>query len=201
MISSSQLAASIYADLDQNAYTTWHDDPKILEAINNAVDFVLAYARWPRSLKHDEIISTTPTSVFTLTCSAFSPYRAYLGEEEKNLSNTPIISFLDVSWTNKAYVYENTISFSETWLKANVLYHKWHTHLTSLWSNDIDMPSTMKQALLHVVLWFVYPGWLDMWSTLANQNYNQAKTLLDTYAKAYWQALMAKKAEPSNIYR
>jgi hypothetical protein len=43
MISSSKLAISIANDLDQNAYTSWYNDPKILDAINSACNFVLAY--------------------------------------------------------------------------------------------------------------------------------------------------------------
>ena len=98
MISSSVLALSIYNDLDQNGYTTWYDDPKILETINDAVNFVLAYTKWPWTLTSEEVLTTAiapatvavPVRTFTLSNEIFYPYRAYLDEELKTQTNIPI---------------------------------------------------------------------------------------------------------------
>jgi hypothetical protein len=199
MISSSKLAISIANDLDQNAYTSWYNDPKILDAINSACNFVLAYWKWPWSLVSWEITESTAVRAFTFTHELFYPYWAYLDETEKKLTVVPIIDFLHLD-TWKVYVDSNVVRTTESGLKINILYHRWHDFLTSLWIDDINMPETMFQALIHVALWFLYPGGLDIWSWLANQNYNMAKTILDTYAKAYGKSIQPEQMAPAAHY-
>jgi hypothetical protein len=65
MLSSSKLALSIYNDLDQNAFTSWHNDSEILENINDAINFISAYAKRPWNLYHEEIVEATAVQQFT----------------------------------------------------------------------------------------------------------------------------------------
>jgi hypothetical protein len=62
------------------------------------------------------------------------------------------------------------------------------------------MPDTMFQVLTHVALWFVYPGGMDVGSSLANQNYQMAQTLLGIYTKAYGFNLQPGQVEAAGIY-
>ena len=199
MISSKQLAISITNDLDQNAYTSWHDSPKILDAINDACNFVLAYAKRPWSLESWEIILTVKWRSFKFAHELFYPYRAYLDERLVDITLIPIIDFLHKD-TGKVYVDLDTVKTTDDGLKLNILYHRWHVPLLSLWTDDIDIPRSMFQAITHVALRFVYPGGLDIGAGMANQNFNMAKALLDTYAKAYWKSVQPKDMQPSAIY-
>lgn len=199
MISSSELAKTIVSDLDQNAYTTWHDEQKILRAINSACDFVLAFGRWPWSLKLTKISNTTKTDTFTFPHAIFYPYWWQLDDSIIESTNVPIVWLeSEKSWT--FYAVENIVRTKDQWLNLSLLYHRWHQKLQSIWNNDIDMPEAMFQVLVHVSLWFVYPWWLDVWSSLANQNFQMADKLLTTYGKAYWFNLQAKQAEAAGIY-
>jgi hypothetical protein len=58
----------------------------------------------------------------------------------------------------------------------------------------------MFQPLIHICLWFLYPSGLDIGSSLANQHYSMAKTLLDSYAKAYGSLIQPKQLEAAAIY-
>jgi len=91
MISSSELAQNIVNDLDQNAYTTWHDPNKILRAINGACNFVLAYARRPRSLTLGEKTEATAKDIFTFDHELFYPYWGELDGENIKITNIPIV--------------------------------------------------------------------------------------------------------------
>lgn len=199
MISSSELAQNIVNDLDQNAYTTWHDPNKILRAINSACNFVLAYARRPRSLTLWEKNETTATDIFTFNHELFYPYRWELDWEKIKITNIPIV-WLESEEDDSFYVNQNTLRTKTAGLKLNVLYHRWHEKITSLWNNDINMPDTMFQVLTHVALWFVYPGGMDVGSSLANQNYQMAQTLLGIYTKAYGFNLQPGQVEAAGIY-
>jgi hypothetical protein len=58
----------------------------------------------------------------------------------------------------------------------------------------------MKKAIHHIALWFAYPSWLEIWASLANQHFQMATTILDTYAKAYWDKIQPKTVQASRIY-
>lgn len=202
MISSSALALSIYNDLDQNGYTSWYDDPKILETIIDAANFVCAYAKRPFTLVSEEKILTDAAKTFTLNNEVFFPYSIYVDEQEKNMTTIPIMPyFVTTDWANKIYIHENIIDTSEAWKKVNILYHRWFNIITTLWTNDMFFPRTMYKAIIHIALWFLYPSGLDIGSSLANQHYQMAKTILDTYAKAYGSMIQPKKLEASSIYK
>jgi len=199
MISSSLLAGSIVNDLDQNAYTTWHDQSKIIGAINSACSFVLAYGRRPRNLEMAHKEESTAVDTFSFPYEIYYPYWAELDWDYYERTNTPIVWLnTESNWT--FYVNWWTIKFKDKWKKANLLCHRGHEKIQSLWNDDINMPDTMFQVLVHVSLWFIYPWGLDIWSSLSNQNYQMAKTLLDTYAKAYWFNLQAEQVEAAGIY-
>lgn len=200
MISSSELAKSIVNDLDQNAYTTWHDPAKILMTMNSACNYLLAYARWPRSLKLAQQAEADPTDTWTFNHDIFYPYRWELDWVNIDPTNIPIV-WLDREESNKFYVVENSVRTKETWKNLSLLYHRWHEKLMSIWNDDIDLPYSMFQALVHLCLWMIYPGGMDVGSTLANQNYNMAKEILWVYTKAYGFNLQPKSAEASPIYR
>lgn len=201
MISSQDLALAIFNDLDQNGYTSAYDDSAILGMINDAANFVCAYAKRPWTLTSEEILLTAKARTFTAKNEIFYPYSIYLDEQEKTLTDIPILpTFLTQDGSNKAYVIDNTVHFSEEWLKVNILYHKWWNTLTHLWTNDMFFSRAMFKALQHIALWFIYPSWLDIGSSLANQHFQMAKTILDTYAKAYWFNIQPKKLEAAGIY-
>jgi len=200
MLSSSELGQTICNDLDQNAYTTWYDSPKILKAINSACNYVRAYAKRPWNLEHWHKVETALVSSFTFDHNIFYPYRAYLDGEKKDITAVPIVDFLHED-TKKIYVKWNIVKTTEPWKVLDILYHAWYKKITSLATNDIDIPDELEQALIHVSLRFIYPGGMDLWSTLANQHFNQAKELLTTYAKAYGPSVQPKQAEPAAIYR
>lgn len=199
MISSSELAQNIVNDLDQNACTTWHDPNKILRAINSACNFLLAYARRPRSLTLWEQTVTTATDIFTFNHELFYAYRGELDWETIKRTNIPIV-WLESESDDAFYVNQNTLRTKTKWLKLSVLYHRWHEKLTSLWNNDINMPDTMFQVLTHISLWFIYPGGMDVGASLANQNYQMAQTLLGVYTKAYGFNLQPEQVEAAGIY-
>lgn len=201
MISSTLLAQDISLDLDQNAYTSWYDSPKILRAINSACEFVQSYMKWPRTLvlETKQLDDNETTDTFTLDNEVLYPYRAELDWNIKDRTNIPLI------WRRhepKAsfYVSWNIIKTSEAWNKLDVLYHKWFKALTSLWYDDIDMPSAMWQLLLHTALWFIYPSGLDIGSSLSNQHYNMVMTLLQSYGKAYGFDMQPEAAKAISIY-
>ena len=123
MISSSELAQNIVNDLDQNAYTTWHDPNKILRAINGACNFVLAYARRPRSLTLGEKTETTAQDIFSFNHELFYPYRGELDGETIKITNVPIVG-LESESDNSFYVNQNTLRTKTKGLKLNVLYHR-----------------------------------------------------------------------------
>jgi hypothetical protein len=199
MISSSLLAISIANDLDQNAYTSWHDSPKILDVINSACNFILAYGKWPWSLVLWEIIDPLAVRAFVFTHEIYYPYRAYLDESLKEMTVIPIVDFLHQD-TGKVYIDWQVVRTTEPGKKLNILYHRWHDFLTTLWIDDINMPATMFQALIHVSLWFIYPGGLDIGAWLANQNFIAAKAILDTYAKAYGKSIQPENMAPAARY-
>ena len=201
MISSSYVASILYNDLDQNAYTSWYDDNKILQVINSACNYICAYGKRPWTLKSEEILLTVKSNTFTATSEIFFPYWAFLDEEEKTITNVPIFpSFRNVDGANKAYVSDGVVTTSEQWLKLNILYHKWFNKLKILGADDIFFPAALEQAVIHVCLWFLYPSGLDIGSTLANQHFNMADKLLSTYAKAYGFLIQPKNVEAANIY-
>lgn len=200
MISSSELAKSIVNDLDQNAYTTWHDANKILSAINGACAFLLAWGRWPWNLTLWQKTSNTKTDSWTFDHDIFYPYWWELDWSIIDSTNIPIV-WLDREESNKFYVNENVVRTKEEWLNLSLLYHRGHKKIVSLWNDDINIPYTMFQALVHLSLWIIYPGWMDIWSSLSNQNYNMAKEIISVYAKAYWFNLQPKSVEASPIYR
>jgi len=199
MISSSQLGLDICSELDQNAYTSWHNPQKILRVINSACNYVLAYWKWPWSLKVWDITLPVAGKSFTFDHNIFYPYWAYLDEKKLDPTVVPLMWFLDDN-TWKYYVNGNIVTTTEAGKNLKLLYHNWHNKITSLGNNDIDIPEEFYQALIHVALRFVYPGGLDIWSSLANQNYNMAKDLLTAYAKAYWPLIQPKQAEMARIY-
>ena len=157
MISSSQLSLSIANDLDQNAYTTWQTGPKILDIINSSVNFVLAYQKRPWSLVSGEMILPASGTEFLFNTEIFYPYRAYLDEHKLGKTLLPIVTFLDEN-TKKFYVSDRLVRTSEPGLKLNMLYHRGHAHLLAFGTNDIDVPFTIYQAIVHVALWFIYPS-------------------------------------------
>lgn len=201
MISSQNLAKDIALDLDQNAYTTWYDAPKILRAINSACEFIQSYMKRPRTLvlETKQLNWTDVTDTFTLDNEVLYPYWAELNEVRLDRTNIPLIWRVHEP-VNSFYVSWNTIKTSGMWNRLDVLYHKWFKALQSLWYNDIDMPWSMWQVLLHTALWFMYPSGLDIWSSLANQHYQMVMTLLDNYGKAYWFDLQPDNARASSIY-
>ena len=91
MISSNKLAQTINDDLDQNAYTTWHTPVKIMDAINSACSFLMAYQRWPWNLKLEQKDETNPVDAFSFDYDLFYPYWAILGEEKLERTNIPIV--------------------------------------------------------------------------------------------------------------
>lgn len=201
MLSSSKLALSIYNDLDQNAFTSWHNDSEILENINEAINFVSAYAKRPWNLYHEEIILPNSSQQFTAWFEIFHPYWVYLDEQEQTISNIPMLPSFDArKESGRAYIWEKIIQTSETWKKINILYHKWHNAITSLWNDDINIPRAMKKAIHHIALRFSYPSGLEIWASLANQHFQMATTILDTYAKAYWDKIQPKSVQASRIY-
>jgi len=199
MLSSSVLWQSISDDLDQNAYTTRHWAPKVLRAINSACNFVRAYYRRPRTLVWWNLESATAVKEFTFDHNLFYPYRAYLDEEAKDITNIPIIDFINKE-NGKIYIQWNVVKTTEAGKKLTILYHAWHKKIEFIWVNDINMPDEMEQCLLHIALWFIYPWGMDLWASLANQNYQMAKTLLDTYSDAYWKQIQPKAIQPSPFY-
>jgi hypothetical protein len=80
MISSTLLAQDISLDLDQNAYTSWYDSPKILRAINSACEFVQSYMKrpWTLVLETKQLNDNETTDTFTLDNEVLYPYRAEL---------------------------------------------------------------------------------------------------------------------------
>lgn len=199
MISSSELWLDIASELDQNAYTSWHNKNKILRVINSACNYLLAYHKWPWSLVLETKTLWAKWNIFTFDHNVFNPYKWWLDENEIDPTAVPIIARLDDN-TWKFYTKENIINTSEQWLKLELLYHRWHKKLTTLGNDDIDIPEEYYQALIHIALWFVYPGGMDIWSSLANQNYNMAKDLLTTYSKAFGPLIQPKQAQPSRVY-
>jgi hypothetical protein len=91
MISSALLAQDISLDLDQNAYTTWYDSPKILRAINSACEFIQSYMKWPRTLVLETKQLTDATDTFTLDNEVLYPYWAELDEIRFDRTNIPLI--------------------------------------------------------------------------------------------------------------
>ena len=199
MLSSQNLAQNIVNDLDQNAYTSWHDQTKILRGINSACSFLLAYWKRPWSLEIMKSEKDPATDEFTFDNDIFYPYRANLDWVKLKRNNIPIV-WLDDEESRSFHVLGNVVKTKESWKVLQVLAHRWRKRLNSLWTNDIAMPSTMFQPLTHLALWFIYPSWLELWSSLANQHYNMAITLLDTYAKAYWFNLQPSQVEAAAIY-
>lgn len=199
MLSSSQVSILVSNDLDQNAYTSWHTGPKILNAISNAVNFILAYHKRPWSLVSAEQTVPSPTDQFTLDTEIFYPYWAYIDEKPLEHTAIPIVDFINKE-SCKFYVYDKVVKTSEAGIKFNMLYHRWHNKLTSIGDDDINLPDNMEQALIHVVLRYMYPSWLDLWASLSNQHFNMAKTILDTYKKAYWTLIQPKDIIPSRVY-
>jgi hypothetical protein len=125
MISSSDLALAIYNDLDQNGYTSAADDSAILQLICDAANFVCAYAKRPFTLVSEEHILPTASKTFTVDNEIFFPYAIHLDEEEKFITNIPIMPyFITADGSNKTHVLENVVNFSESGKKINILYHK-----------------------------------------------------------------------------
>ena len=199
MISSALLAQDISLDLDQNAYTTWYDSPKILRAINSACEFIQSYMKWPRTLVLETKQLTNATDTFTLDNEVLYPYWAELNEIRFDRTNIPLI-WRKHEPVKSFYVSWNVIKTSDTWTRLDILYHKWFKALTSLWYNDIEMPWTMWQLLLHTALWFIYPSGLDIGSSLSNQHYNMVLTLLQSYGKAYGFDMQPEAAKAISIY-
>lgn len=199
MISSKQLAEQINLDLDQNAYTTWHDNKKILWAINSACNFLHMFTKRPRTLELAKKEETTVTDLFTFDHEIMFPYWIELDWDELDRTNVPLV-WRDWELDSVFYVNGNVIKTWKKWKVIHLLYHRGHNKLTSLWDNDLNIPYSMQQVLLHLALWFIYPGWLDIWSSLANQNYQMAQTLLTTYWKAYWFDMQPTAAKASGIY-
>lgn len=199
MISSALLAQDISLDLDQNAYTTWYDSPKILRAINSACEFIQSYMKWPRTLVLETKQLTDATDTFTLDNEVLYPYWAELNEIRFDRTNIPLI-WRKHEPVKSFYVSWNVIKTSDVWTRLDVLYHKWFKALTSLWYNDIEMPWTMWQLLLHTALWFMYPSGLDIGSSLSNQHYNMVLTLLQSYGKAYGFDMQPEAAKAISIY-
>lgn len=193
------LAEQIVLDLDQNAYTTWHDQKKILAVINAACEFLFAYTQRPWTLTMWEIEQTNPETIFTFDEDILFPYRAELDWKELERTNIPIVGRM---WEKVGtfFIFGDTIRTKDKWKKMQALYHRWHVPLTSLGTDDIDAPSTMNQVLLHLALWFIYPGGMDLGASLANQNYQMAQELLTVYSKAYGFDLQPSAVKTHRIY-
>lgn len=199
MLSSTLLAQDINLDLDQNAYTSWYDKTKILNAINSACEFIQIYAKRPWTLTLETVELEQPDSLFTCANEIIYPYWAELDWIKYDRTNIPIIG-RDQELAKTFYVDWNVVKTEDTWKKLNILYHRWFKRLTALWMDDIDMPQAMHQVLLHTALWFMYPSGLDIGSSLSNQHYNMMMTLLSTYWKAYWFDIQPVAAKAISIY-
>lgn len=201
MISSSLLAQDIGLDLDQNAYTTWYDSPKILRAINSACEFIQSYMKWPRTLvlETKQLEWSAVLDTFTLDNEVLYPYWAELDWRKIDRTNIPLI-WRKCEPKDSFYVSWNVIKTSAAWNRLDILYHKWFKALQNLWIDDIDMPAAMWQVLLHTALWFMYPSGLDIGSSLANQHYQMVMTLLDNYGKAYGFDIQPDNARAASIY-
>lgn len=201
MISSNLLAQDIVLDLDQNAYTSWYDKTKILNAINSACEFIQIYAKRPWTLTLESIESDDPkwSDLFTCANEIIYPYWAELDWVKFDRTNIPLI-WRDRELWDSFYVSWNVVKTSEPWKKLDILYHRGFQRLSTLWNDDIDMPQAMHQTLLHTALWFVYPSGLDIWASLSNQHYNMMMTLLSTYWKAYGFDIQPVAAKAVSIY-
>lgn len=198
MISSSDLAKKIWYDLDQNAYTSWHDAQEIISVINSACEFLLAYTRRPRSLCLSEVSLQTAWNLFTLPSEIFYPYWADIDGKSISPTNIPIV-WLANEDSCSFYAVWNTVKTKTLGKDLKLLYHRWHNPITSLAENDLDFPHSMFEVLKHLALWFIYPSGLDLWATLANNHYNMATALLWPYSKAYWFNLQAQWISPRSI--
>ena len=181
-----KFAIDIMNKLQQNAETAFFHDGMVLNAINDALDYIYTYSDRSRSVVRDEISSNVDTQDFVVSYDVYKPYFFFLDNKEYKRSNLPMYD-IESDWITKYYVKWKVVKFWKPWKKLLSFYHRWAPRYDKLDSKiTIDLPTDMLLWLKLCTMRILHPWGFEQWAQLSMTYFQMMKEFLDRKKKIHW---------------